>query len=416
MLDKNIKKSGLFEDKNICKLSKNGKKNIEFTFNINKVMNRDCPDCIYCKCKNDEIKTIRRQNKKLKDEIIHKDEKINELENYINDFICFTKKYNINNIKDLKSFIINKSEFVYDDLMDIDYDVFEYESTYLLEKQIEDYEGQLDILNNFFNDNNINNLSELKKRVSRLSLNDKYYNVNMLLDDLIVKSKSQNNNFNVLLNDYNNFDNKIKKVKHKLSNLKDGTIITIKGVKKIYKNKIEKKNIFKMIEQEFNDYCDEQIKWAKTIIDGNYNDCQIIKLLDILNKLNKEYLSDDSSSDELDIIVNKMEKNKNNDFELMANLGKVFLNKNITDKSQISDFIERNKKILHYYDVGKDDNKVNRFISTCKRLNLLSNNIKIKNIVKSKCITSIRDMANKDFNNLMLLLNNKNRDIYHIGI
>lgn len=58
---------------------------------------------------------------------------------------------------------------------------------------------------------------------------------------------------------------------------------------------------------------------------------------------------------------------------------------------------------------GKKDEKINRFINQCKRYYILSQKIKnTDNIIKSKLKTNIRDISNKDFDNLLLLLDNKN--------
>lgn len=139
----------------------------------------------------------------------------------------------------------------------------------------------------------------------------------------------------------------------------------------------------------------------------SYDDKRIIKIIDVYNKLCKTYNTGNSSDDELDLIANEMETIENQRFNIMCKLGNNIINNNIENKSQISDFIKKNKKILHYYDVEKDDNKVNRFISTCKRLYLLSEIININNIIKSKCLTNIRDMNNTEFNNLLKLIENK---------
>jgi uncharacterized protein YdcH (DUF465 family) len=402
MLDKNINKKGLFKDnKNIKKAAEQDGFKFDFTFKVNNIINKDNIDCIYCKCKNEEI--------------INKNKKIKEMENYINDFISFSLNYNINNIDALKDFIVNKSEFINDDLIFIDYDIFEWESVYSLKnkieyykEQIEDYENQLDTLNNIFNKNNINSLSELICKISKSALNDKYNNINIFLDNLIIKSKEQDNKFESLLEDHIYIDNKIKTIKNNISKLKPGTLITINGVKKIYKNKIEKVNVFKMIEEEFNEYCNKQINFARNVLGDDYKDNEIIKLLDIYNKLtkinkeNKNNLSDTEC--ELDMIVNEYKDVKLQEYEMLIKFGKSFINNNITDKSQIKNFIKNNKHIIYSYD-SKD--KINRFISTCKRLYYISQYIEIENIVKSKSMTQIRDINNKDFDNLLKLLDKK---------
>lgn len=63
----------------------------------------------------DENKDLYEKNRILQEENIllkEKNEKIDELEKYVNDFISFSVEYNINNIDELKDFILNKSEFI----------------------------------------------------------------------------------------------------------------------------------------------------------------------------------------------------------------------------------------------------------------------------------------------------------------
>lgn len=289
----------------------NEKNKFNFTFNGNNGMNKSYFDCIYCKCKDEEISILRTQNKKIRDQNIDKDKKIEELKNYINDFIN------------------QKSESI-DDLIYIDYDVFQYESTYSLEKQIGYYEKQLDIIDSFLLSNDINNFLELKNKITKSSLNDKYHNINILLNDLCIKS--QNSKFECLLEDQKYIDNKIKTVKYKLSKLKTGTILEIKGIKKVYKHKNEKKNNIKMIEEQFNEYCKKRISWARSVIGNEYNDEKIINLLDLFDKLNKNYKSDNSSDDELSSIFNDLKENKFKEYNIICNLGKYFINNNIEDK------------------------------------------------------------------------------------
>lgn len=311
MLDKNINKNvlldNIFKNDNIKRLSTNNDFKFDFNFKVNNVINKNSPKCIYCKYKDDEIKILKKNNEKIKKEI-------KELENYINDFISFSLKYNINNINELKTFIVNKTEIINDDLLYIDYDIFD-DSYYEIKEQNSYYEKQLDILDNIFINNNVKSLDELKIRLSILPLNDKYNNINILLDDLITKSRKQDNNFDFLLEDHKYINNKIKIIKNNISKLKPGAIITINGIKKIYKvKKIEKPNIFKMVEKDFNEYCNKQINFAKSVIGNEYTDKEIVGLLDVYNKLIKEYNSDCSSDDEISNILNEIETNKINDY------------------------------------------------------------------------------------------------------
>lgn len=141
---------------------------------------------------------------------------------------------------------------------------------------------------------------------------------------------------------------------------------------------------------------------AKSIVGDTYDDKKIVYLLDILNKLNKNYNTTKSDSEnEISDIFNEMEDIEIKRYNALFKLGKSFINNNITDKSQIPEIINDYKKIIYSYD-SKD--KINRFISTSKRMYKLSNLISTEKIIKSKCMTSIRDMNNQDFDNLLKLL------------
>lgn len=163
------------------------------------------------------------------------------------------------------------------------------------------------------------------------------------------------------------------------------------------------------MEKDFEEYCQHQIKWARDILGAKYSDDKIIKLIDIYNKLKNDIVKESSDSEcELDTIVNKynMKTKKIEEYKFLVELGNSFINNNINDKSQIKNFIKNNKEIIYSYD-SKD--KINRFISTCKRLYCLNQKIDICNIVKSKSMTTIRDMSNQDFDSLLTLLENKNQ-------
>lgn len=342
-------------------------------------------------------------------EVCDRENDLFEENNYLKDEIKILKIQ----LDELK-ILADKNNFINDDLMYIDFNIFQYESHYELKEQIDYYERQIDIMNSFFNNNNISNFEELIKIVTFYKNNNDNITSSLSITEYIEPINKKTNigeskeeyirPINLMSRKEINqiqqqFDNSFKKIKDKLSRIREGDIITIKGIQRKA-----------MLEEEFNKYYLNQIVWAKNIIGDSYDDKKIIKLLDIYNKLCKTYKSDSSSDDELDLIANEMETVEQQRFYIMCKLGSNFINNNISDKSQISDFIKRNKKILHYYDVGKDDNKVNRFISTCKRLHLLSENINVNNIIKSKCLTNIRDMNNIEFDNILKLLENKNKN------
>jgi flagellar biosynthesis chaperone FliJ len=238
----------------------------------------------------------------------------------------------------------------------------------------------------------------------------RYDDIEKIIENANINLQSQKNKLNEVSNKYNNFNIKLNTIKDKVNKLPIGTIITINGIKKKFKGKIENTvNKIKMVEQEYNEYCEKQIDWAKSIIGEKYNYNEIINLLDIFNKLNKNYKSDDSSDDELSLIFNDLKENKNKEYKIICNLGKYFIDNNIEDKSQIKDIIKNYKKELKHYDANKE-NKQNRFISTCKRIYLLSQKININDIVKSNCMTFIRDINNDKFNDLLKLIDNNNKN------
>lgn len=408
----------LFKNPKNNKKTKNGEIEIPMKMDIDKniINHKDCilqMENLYMKLHDKDKYYIELQSKNKADYNIIKSDYNNlkvKNKNLTEDNRLLKKQ-----IDELKK-IINKDIIINDDLLYIDFDIFN-ESHYELERQNNYYEKQMDILNSFFKNNNINGLQELKTIINTSILNannynyiyKKYDNINIILEDVNINFQSQKLKINELLNNYKKLDNRIKHFKNKLKLIPIGTIITFNGVKKIYKGKIEKTiDKIKNMEEEYEEYCQKQISWAKKIIGDNYSDNEIIKLLDIYNKLIKEDKSNSSDSEcDLDVIVNKYKNIKIQEYEMLTEFGNSFINNNINDKSQIKNFIKNNKHIIYSYD-SKD--KINRFISTCKRLYKLSQIIEINNIIKSKCQTNIRDMNNIEFDNLLKLIENKDKN------
>lgn len=391
-------------DKNIAK--------VNYKTNGSTVLHTECIDInVFNKLVND-FNNINNNHKILENKFVEVYNENNELYDENQQLKCEIEKLKTQ-INEMKNDIINNESFINDDLMYVDFDIFQYDNNNDTKKQINYYEKQIDTLNTIFKDNNINNITELKIKISSSGLDynylsKKYDNINAFLDSANINSKSQNVKINELYNKYKNFNDRVKIIKDKIEALPIGTVLVINGIKKVYRGKIEK-HIYKikMVEDEFNDYLQHQINWAKSIISNNIiSDKEIITLLDVYNKLTKEYSSGNSSDDEISNIFNKIESNKLNDYILLSELGKEFIKNDITDKSQIQDIIKNYKKVIYCYD-SKD--KINRFISTCKRLYALSQKIKVDNIMKSKCQTRIRDMTNTEFDNLLKLIENKNK-------
>lgn len=407
MLDKDINKN--------IKTSTNDKFKFDFTFKVNNMIKKDNHNCIYCKNKNDENKILNKQNEEMKKKIIDKDKRIKELEDYINDFVNFSVKYDINNINELKAFIINKTEIINDELLYIDFDIFD-DSYYEMKKQNIYYEKYLSILDNIFVNNNISSLKELDKILFNVFHIGKYDEIFNILEDADLKNQKQKLKINDLSNKYDNLNSRIKTIKNKINN-HVGKIFIINGIKKRYIGKIEKPiDKIKNMEKEFDDYISHQLEWAKSIIDNDFSDNDIIKLLDIYNKLinNNESSSSESKiefKNKYHKYLNKNQIAKNLELETYLNLGKDFIDDSVNSKKDLSsEDIKFIKEIIKTSDIkkGYNDDKINRFINTCKRYFILSQKLSDKNsLINSKCKTDIRDMNNKEFDNLLKLLDKK---------
>ena len=272
-------------------------------------------DKLYEKIKNQEKEFISYKNKKdnlrydynnLENKYIESCKK----ENILYEEIKILKNTDRENKVDGKFYNYNNMEFGED--LETLY-IKENIDTIYMKKKIKYYEYQINGINNLLKQNNINSLIEFEKSISSTTLNNnysllnKYDNIITNLNDSEIKIKSQKSKTIEMFNNFKCLNNRIKKIKNNISKLKPGSIIIIKGIKKTIKEKNEKTNDkIKRMEQEFNEYCLQQISWAKNIIGNNYSDDEIIKLLDIYNKLNKDIKRDSSDSEcELDIIVNK---------------------------------------------------------------------------------------------------------------
>lgn len=318
-------------------------------------------------------------------------------------------------LKSISKSSSNENVFIIDDLLYINFDIFE-DSHYDLKRQNIYYEKYLSILDNIFVKYNINSLSELATILSNISNTfyiNKYDNIFNILKSANTKLQNQKIKENELTNNLKDFDNKIKIIKNKISKLKPGTIIEIKGVKKIYKRKIEKTiDKIKQMEQEVNEYINSQLSWAKNILKNDINDEKLIKILDIFNKLidNKYLLPSSDSENEHLKIYNDIKLFEVKKIDQYVKLGNLYINKNINTKKDLSeeDLIFM-KEIIKTSDIkyGSKEERINRFISTCKRYYILSRKLSDKNsLINSKCKTYIRDMNNKDFDNLLKLLDN----------
>lgn len=343
--------------------------------------------------------------------------KINKRINKENEILKFKikemEKYKENNTIPISY----EDDIIYDKLLYIDFDVFK-ESEYILQKRVNYYEFKLNCVNDFLYEHNISSFGELSQIVTYYK-NSNINKVNKKLENVNIKIQSQKLKTINLTNKYKYLDIRIKEIKNKINKLPIGTVIKINGVKKIFKGKTEKLiDKIKTMEEEYNNYIKSQILWARKIVDKDINDDKLIKILDLYNKLtnNKNILcSSESETEKNNKYYNILNENKNIkilEFETYSKLGNQFIDDKINSKKDLSkDNLIFIKEIIKTSDIksGSKDDKINRFINTCKRCYILSQKLSDKNnIIKNKCKTDIRDINNSDFYNLIKLLENNN--------
>lgn len=296
-----------------------------------------------------------------------------------------------------------------------------------IKKQIKRYEYELDGINNIFNKYNVKTEHDLINILNN-------YNINISQNSKKLLKKQ--NTF-----DINNFkkewDNKYNCIKYKMSILKPGTILIINGKKKIFKkeeyyndlknkkmsfieNKYKESNIqnrnkiellnnkINSLEKDIDNYCKKQINWARSIIDKKMSDKQIINIIDVYNKINEKEITNNSSKNSI-LKYNTFKDIKIKEIEYYSGLGNSFICNDINTRNDIpKEDISTLKEIIKTSGLGtgKKDEKINRFINTCKRIHKLTQKSTIENIVKSHTKTSIRDMSNDEFDNLLKLLEN----------
>lgn len=421
MLDKKINNKSLFKNENKEKQTKDNKNIIEHS---------DCiiqMEKLYKKLekKDNDYIFIKKEHDKLYNNFIdicnRKDHLFKE-NNYLKNEIEYLK----NQINGINLVINDKSKHINDELLYIDYDIFEYESKYILKKKIISYEKQLDYIDEFLYNNNVSSFEELSQIILYYKDNNNNKNTDIGSDKETIKPIIKSMSKEEMCRMKQQIDNSFKNIKNKLSTIKEGDVIIIKGNQRkaiIIKDKLKLCKIenpinkIKMVEEEFNNYCKKQISWAKDILGSDYDDIKIIKLLDIFNKLinNKDNLSSESESEnEYSDIYNNIKLRKMQEFEEYIKLGNNFTNKNINSRKDLTKedlvFI---KEIIKTSDIkyGTKDEKINRFINQCKRYSIISQKISNNNIINGKCKTIIRDINNKDFDDLLKLIENKNEEI-----
>lgn len=419
--------SNLFKNPNFEK-NKNETSSNRTSKNI--INHNDCIlqlDKLYEKIKNKEKDLISYKNKydNLKYDYNHLENKF--IESCNNENVLYLENKMLKNQINMFN-NINKNIFINDDIMNIDLDIFEYESDYILKKKVISYERQIDYINTFFNYNNVSNLEELTKIVKFYRNNNKNHdheNKDIESDNKTINPIKKLMSKEEINQIQKQFSNSLKNIKDKLKRIKEGDVITIKGIErkaifidnKLKFYKIEKViSKIKMVEEEFNSYCKKQISLAKNILGNDYDDIKIIRLLDIYNKIiNDNTSSSDSESNSDNKYYNILNKNKNVkllEFQTYSELGNQFINDNINSRKDLTkDNLIFIKEIIKTSDInGTKDDKFNRFINQCKRYYILSQKMKNhNNIIKSKCKTSIRDMNNKDFDDLVKLIDNINK-------
>lgn len=340
---------------------------------------------------------------------------------YKNKYDNLKNNYNDLENKKLKNINYNNMEFGYE-LESI----FKQENINNIDmkKQIKFYEYQLNCINNIFNKYNVKNEHDL---INILNIHNQNISQKKNIFDINKFNKEWNNTYNC--------------IKYKFSILKPGTILIINGKRKMFKqeeyynniknnkiafienkykenklqnvNKIELLyNKINILEKDIDNYYKKQINWARSIIDKKMSDKQIINIIDVYNKINEKEISNDSSKNSI-LKYNTFKDIKIKEIEYYSGLGDSFICNDINTRNDIpKEDISTLKEIIKTSGLGtgKKDEKINRFISTCKRIHKLTQKSTIENIVKSHTKTSIRDMSNDEFDNLLKLLENTNKD------
>lgn len=388
-------------------------------------------DKLYEKIKRQDLEIIsyKNQNNNLKHDYNNLENKF--IESCKNENILYEENKILKNKVDGNNYIYNDMEFGNDIetlLIQENIDIIS------MKKQIKFYEYQLNCINNIFTKYNVKNehyLIDILKNYNQNNYKDENlsstlnYNYNSLLkkyNNIItisnvsdIKIKSQKLETIKITNKFKDLDIRIKKIRNKLNKLPIGTIVKINSVKKIFKGKTEKLvDKINMMEEEYNNYIKSQILWARKIVNNDINDDKLVKILDLYNKLtnNKNIsYSSESETETNNKYYNILNENKNIkilEFETYSKLGNQFIDDEINSKKDLSkDSLIFIKEIIKTSDIksGTKDDKINRFINTCKRYFILSQKLSNKNnIIKNKCKTDIRDINNNDFDILLKLL------------
>lgn len=250
----------------------------------------------------------------------------------------------------------------------------------------------MDIYNMFLLDKKINDsIFILPENTEKKIIHE-----NVIVNDNILKNNKKinplyNNNLNILDIYICNISNTIN-----FNKIKTDWIMLRKDIYIRRKKNIKFYNNIKNFYSYCNDYKSDIKKLLNEIDDLEDELHEIIKIervLPIYDKLKENNLMDfnDDGGNELQLLFKKLDKEKINEYSTMKYIGEKIINENL-DNNKIKSLLNGHKK-----------DRLNRIITKCKRISILSKYIDISNIALSGISHFLRDIQEDIFNDLINL-------------
>lgn len=250
----------------------------------------------------------------------------------------------------------------------------------------------MDIYNMFLKDKKINDsIFILPENTEKKIIHE-----NVIVNDNILKNNKKinplyNNNLNILDIYICNISNTIN-----FNKIKTDWIMLRKDIYIRRKKNIKFYNNIKNFYSYCNDYKSDIKKLLNEIDDLEDELHEIIKIervLPIYDKLKENNLMEfnDDGGNELQLLFKKLDKEKINEYSTMKYIGEKIINENL-DNNKIKSLLNGHKK-----------DRLNRIITKCKRISILSKYIDISNIALSGISHFLRDIQEDIFNDLINL-------------
>lgn len=250
----------------------------------------------------------------------------------------------------------------------------------------------MDIYNMFLKDKKINDsIFILPENTEKKIIHE-----NVIVNDNILKNNKKinplyNNNLNILDIYICNISNTIN-----FNKIKTDWIMLRKDIYIRRKKNIKFYNNIKNFYSYCNDYKSDIKKLLNEIDDLEDELHEIIKIervLPIYDKLKENNLMEfnPDGGNELQLLFKKLDKEKINEYSTMKYIGEKIINENL-DNNKIKSLLNGHKK-----------DRLNRIITKCKRISILSKYIDISNIALSGISHFLRDIQEDIFNDLINL-------------